>query len=197
MTPKTFSIFAEVSLTSPKLTGDLQAFSKLTKLSKLDLHGTQISGNLKAFEKLKHLTYLDLSGSRVTGNLEDLGSSLQHLALAHTAVTGDLSTLFEKIEILQEVDVSFTQITGRISAGWGYWASNQLETLQARNSSVQLVPEGQDLMELKKHRTFHNTKSIVLASLKTLDLTNCCFATLKNPNLVSCSLGVENQHRHP
>ena len=174
----------EVSLTSPKLTGDLKAFSKLPQLLKLHLQGTEVSGHLTTLKKLK-LEDLDLSGTQVTGRLEDLQNmDLVRLKLSKTHVTGDLLEL-RKCWKLRQLDLSFTRVTGRLTKDWT-GRGQHLETLQLRSSSVHFVPEGEDLMELSKHWSLPDGRSRLLPRLMTLDLTNCCFAMLRSQVWCPC-----------
>eukprot|EP00435_Cladocopium_sp_Y103_P047990 s109_g14.t1 len=166
-----------VRLTSPKLTGDIKAFSGTPRLWYLDLHGTQVSGDISSLSELFSMDSLDLSGTKVTGRLEDLlgvhneswrsrMSHLYSLQLSHTEITGELSALV-KSHRLTKADLSFTKVSGRLDSNWLGRCGN-LHTLQLQNSSVQFVPKGEELVRVKER-----TLTSVLSGLKDLDLTNC------------------------
>eukprot|EP00435_Cladocopium_sp_Y103_P052999 s109_g16.t2 len=183
-----------VKLTSPNLTGDIKAFEGATSLKYLLLQGTQVSGDLQVLSKLKRLEHLsladtkvfgnlqvcgagpgfaleelDLSGTAVTGDLKDLGTGLVRLKLSRTAVTGQLSNLIDLFKI-EEVDLSFTQISGHITSQWRGMCRG-LTTLQLQNSLVKFVPDGEELKQLKEHHTAVGAH--IFFKLKNLDLTNC------------------------
>ena len=186
----------EVHLTSRNLTGDIKAFEGVTSITHLLLQGTQISGDIEVVSTLKKLGHLsladtkvfgnlqacagpgfglqelDLSGTAVIGDLKVLGTGLKRLKLSRTAVTGQLSKLIDLLQI-EEVDFSFTQVTGQITTQWRGMCRN-LKTLQLQNSLVKFVPDGEELKKLKEYQA--SVGGQTLWKLTKLDLTNCTLA---------------------
>ena len=167
-----------LSLANTKVTGQLQALEKLKFLHHLSLTDTHVVGNLSSLAGARR-SRLELSGTGVTGNLSDLighlwesgasqhMSELNVLKLSRTKVTGHLGDL-TPCRNLQELDVSYTQVFGRIQKRWRGWFQN-LHILQLRNSSVQFVPNEEDLKSFREQRSFDRS----LRSLQDLDLTHC------------------------
>lgn len=78
----------EVSLTSPTLTGNIKAFSRIQLLNSLELKGTEITGELEVFREDNFVRLL-LADTKISGNLQSLARmELRELDLSSTAISG-------------------------------------------------------------------------------------------------------------
>ncbi|CAE7867432.1 ERECTA [Symbiodinium necroappetens] len=112
-------LLQEVQLSKTKVSGDIKVFNecKLLKYLYLD-DASAIGGDIQVFEALPGIKALNLQGTQVYGDIQAFqGSAQLHtLVLASTQVYGDIRA-FEathKLELLQEVQLSKTKVSGDI-----------------------------------------------------------------------------------
>ena len=165
-------------LANSQVTGHLHVLEKLEHLDTLSLADTQVVGHLSSMAGAIRMR-LELSGTGVTGNLSDLighvresGASqnmaeLMVLKLSRTRVTGNFGDLIP-CRNLMELDLSHTQVFGRIQQHWRGWFRN-IRILQLRNSSVQFVPSAEDMKSVRAQWSSDRS----LRRLTDLDLTHC------------------------
>eukprot|EP00438_Fugacium_kawagutii_P002762 Skav202246 [mRNA] locus=scaffold1417:183615:184310:+ [translate_table: standard] len=190
-----------LNLQGTQVHGNIESLGIDRHFQKLNLRATKVHGNLRGLRPASIID-LDLSDTMVTGALDDLigfvytngdcNSQLEALNLRRTPVTGDMTSLscFRRIK---DVDLSYTQVTGRINEHWRGRLS-YLRTLRLRNSRVQFIPEGPALSNLKQHfhevyfakydtfffphRNHQKLHPDLLPKLEELDITNCTLAAL-------------------
>eukprot|EP00913_Durusdinium_trenchii_P000037 g33.t1 len=142
-----------VRLSYTKVWGRVESLQPLQRLTWVDLTHTQVSGNIKAFQgpdlgrlgeagpfRRPGLCPLRFYSPSPTGGSYAGHPVLESIQVGSTQVEGDIDSLLFMTD-LYELDISSTQVTGRVSLRWGGHFQH-LRTMKLHHSQVQFVPDG-------------------------------------------------------